>query len=113
MSGPDIYHSAAQTSYLIAVPKQLPTPTHDLILTRHFRGYSQTTSAIALDSVSQTLGIMKEVIIHPSLFTELKESAVPKPDASQVVIKVIVSGINPKDWKVSHLIKTRHRLDRC
>lgn len=49
---------------------------------------------------------MKEVIIHPSLRAELKESAVPKPDASQVVVMVVVSGINQKDWKVSHLIKT-------
>lgn len=55
---------------------------------------------------AHAVAIMKEVIIHPGLRVELKESAVPKPDASQVVIKVVVSGTNPKDWKVSHLIKT-------
>ena len=49
---------------------------------------------------------MKEVIIHPGLRAELKESAVPKPNASQMVIKVFASGINQKDWKVSHFIKS-------
>ena len=45
-------------------------------------------------------GIMKEVIIHPGIREELVESAIPSPDALQVVIKVVVSGTNPKDWKV-------------
>ena len=45
--------------------------------------------------------IMKELIIHPGCRTEIIESAIPSPDALQVVIKVIVSGTNPKDWKVS------------
>ena len=43
---------------------------------------------------------MKEVIVHPGPRTEIRESAIPSPDALQVVIKVMVSGINPKDWKV-------------
>ncbi|KAI9829136.1 MAG: hypothetical protein M1832_000159 [Thelocarpon impressellum] len=42
---------------------------------------------------------MKEAIIHPDLRTELIDSPVPKPGADQVVIKVAVSGSNPKDWK--------------
>lgn len=46
---------------------------------------------------------MKEVIVHPGTRTELKESPIPTPDASQVVIKVVLSGTNPKDWKVSLL----------
>lgn len=49
---------------------------------------------------------MKELIIHPGIRAELKESPVPKPNASQVVVKVVVSGTNPKDWKVYHLIET-------
>ena len=43
---------------------------------------------------------MKEVIVHPGPRTEIKESAIPSPGPLQVLIKVIVSGINPKDWKV-------------
>ena len=43
---------------------------------------------------------MKEVIVHPGSRTEIIESAIPCPDALQVVIKVVVSGTNPKDWKV-------------
>ena len=45
---------------------------------------------------------MKEIIVHPGVRTEVKETAIPRPDAQQVVIKVIVSGTNPKDWKVWH-----------
>ena len=48
--------------------------------------------------------IMKEVIIHPGTRAELIESAIPSPDALQVVIKVVVSGTNPKDWKVVYSI---------
>ena len=43
---------------------------------------------------------MREIIVHPDLRIEAKETAIPRPDALQVVIKVIVSGTNPKDWKV-------------
>ena len=49
---------------------------------------------------------MKEVIIHPGPRAELIESAIPSPNALQVVIKVVVSGTNPKDWKESYSIKT-------
>ena len=44
---------------------------------------------------------MKEVIVYPGPRTELKESPIPNPDALQVVIKVVVTGTNPKDWKAS------------
>jgi len=43
---------------------------------------------------------MKEAIVNPGPRVEIKESPIPIPNASQVVIKVIVSGTNPKDWKV-------------
>lgn len=45
--------------------------------------------------------IMKEVLIHPDLRAEIVESPIPKPAADQLVIKVVVSGANPKDWKVT------------
>ncbi|KAI9878973.1 MAG: hypothetical protein M1830_010027 [Pleopsidium flavum] len=43
---------------------------------------------------------MKEVIVHDGPRTEIIESPMPKPNDDQVVIKVEVSGSNPKDWKV-------------
>ncbi|KAL8846944.1 MAG: hypothetical protein Q9221_007986 [Calogaya cf. arnoldii] len=42
---------------------------------------------------------MKEVIIHPGTHAELVDSPVPTPKVQQVVIKVVVTGINQKDWK--------------
>jgi len=43
---------------------------------------------------------MKEVIVYPNLAeTKIVDSPIPKPEAHQVLIKVIVAGSNPKDWK--------------
>ncbi|OKL55420.1 hypothetical protein UA08_09330 [Talaromyces atroroseus] len=42
---------------------------------------------------------MLELIIHPGPKTQAIESPIPVPNDDQVVIKVIVSGSNPKDWK--------------
>ncbi|KAJ3005632.1 hypothetical protein HKX48_000569 [Thoreauomyces humboldtii] len=42
---------------------------------------------------------MKEAIIHAGPEVEIIDSEVPKPQAHQVVIKVVFSGSNPKDWK--------------
>ncbi|KAI1478540.1 GroES-like protein [Daldinia eschscholtzii] len=43
---------------------------------------------------------MKEVIIQPSLDTfEVVESPIPTPKDKYLVIKVVVAGSNPKDWK--------------
>lgn len=44
--------------------------------------------------------IMKEAIVHPGGKVDIIDSPTPSPKASQVLIKVIVSGTNPKDWKV-------------
>ena len=35
---------------------------------------------------------------------ELVDTAMPSPKADQVLIKVIVSGTNPKDWKIPVLM---------
>ncbi|KAL2223372.1 putative quinone oxidoreductase [Thermoascus aurantiacus ATCC 26904] len=43
---------------------------------------------------------MLEVIVRPGPQTEKVESPIPVPNDDQVVIKVVVSGSNPKDWKV-------------
>ncbi|CAL5869550.1 uncharacterized protein PFLUO_LOCUS3780 [Penicillium psychrofluorescens] len=42
---------------------------------------------------------MLELLIHPGPKTELINSPIPTPNDDQVVIKVVVSGSNPKDWK--------------
>jgi NADPH:quinone reductase len=42
---------------------------------------------------------MKEAIVHPGPRVEIIDSEIPKPAASQVLIKIVFSGCNPKDWK--------------
>ncbi|KAK7725392.1 hypothetical protein SLS57_003869 [Botryosphaeria dothidea] len=41
---------------------------------------------------------MKEAIVHPGVQVEIVDSAIPEPNDDQVLIKVVVSGSNPKDW---------------
>lgn len=47
---------------------------------------------------------MKEAIVQGTSGTEVQivDSPIPTPEATQVVIKVVVSGTNPKDWKRPH-----------
>ncbi|KAF2451796.1 GroES-like protein [Karstenula rhodostoma CBS 690.94] len=43
---------------------------------------------------------MKEAIVQPSIeVVEIIESPIPIPKDDEVVIKVVVAGSNPKDWK--------------
>ncbi|KAJ2986504.1 hypothetical protein NUW58_g965 [Xylaria curta] len=44
---------------------------------------------------------MKEALVSRGPKVEIVDSSVPVPGAGQVLIKVIVSGSNPKDWKLS------------
>ncbi|PYI09778.1 GroES-like protein [Aspergillus sclerotiicarbonarius CBS 121057] len=46
---------------------------------------------------------MKEIINLPGPRTKLIDSPIPSINADQVLIKVVVSGSNPKDWKVAEL----------
>lgn len=41
---------------------------------------------------------MKEAIVHEGPKVEIIDSPIPKPGPDEVLIKVIVSGTNPKDW---------------
>jgi NADPH:quinone reductase-like Zn-dependent oxidoreductase len=42
----------------------------------------------------------KQVLIQPSLeAVEIIDTPIPTPTDKEVVIKVVVSGTNPKDWK--------------
>jgi NADPH:quinone reductase-like Zn-dependent oxidoreductase len=44
----------------------------------------------------------------PGPKVEIVDSPVPKPNADQVLIKVVVSGSNPKDWKRPDETKRPH-----
>lgn len=41
---------------------------------------------------------MKDTIVHPGPKVEIVDSPIPEPGPEQLVIKVVVSGSNPKDW---------------
>lgn len=44
---------------------------------------------------------MKEAIIHPLIdAVEIIEAGIPEPKDDEVVVKVVVAGTNPKDWKM-------------
>jgi NADPH2:quinone reductase len=43
---------------------------------------------------------MKEAIVKENLDVEIVDSAIPEPGPDQLVIQVVVSGSNPKDWYV-------------
>ena len=43
---------------------------------------------------------MKEAQVAKDLSVTIKDVAVPEPQANQVIIKVVYSGSNPKDWYV-------------
>ncbi|KAL5353994.1 hypothetical protein ACLOAV_000079 [Pseudogymnoascus australis] len=43
---------------------------------------------------------MKEAIVSKGPVVKIVDSEIPKPGLGQILIKVIVSGSNPKDWKV-------------
>ncbi|KAI9372971.1 chaperonin 10-like protein [Aspergillus egyptiacus] len=43
---------------------------------------------------------MKEAIVHKGPSVQLVDSPIPSPRPDEVLIKVVVSGTNPKDWKL-------------
>ena len=43
---------------------------------------------------------MKEAIVHAGPKVDIIDSPIPTPQSDQIVTKVVVSGSNPKDWKV-------------
>jgi NADPH:quinone reductase-like Zn-dependent oxidoreductase len=53
---------------------------------------------------------MKEAIVKQDLSVDIIDSPIPEPGEGQVVIKVVVSGSNPKDWYVtSHCVSLHCR----
>ncbi|KAM3066883.1 HIR complex subunit [Clarireedia jacksonii] len=51
---------------------------------------------------------MKEAIVGTDLKVTIRDVPIPKPAASQVLIKVVYSGSNPKDWKVPVWMNNAH-----
>jgi NADPH2:quinone reductase len=45
------------------------------------------------------LQTMKSAFYDKNLTVEIRDVPVPKPQAGQVLIRVVASGVNPKDWK--------------
>ncbi|KAK4034868.1 alcohol dehydrogenase [Parachaetomium inaequale] len=46
---------------------------------------------------------MKEALVSKGPQVQIVDSPIPTPNENQVLIKVIVSGSNPKDWKVPNI----------
>ncbi|KAK3674100.1 putative secondary metabolism biosynthetic enzyme [Recurvomyces mirabilis] len=55
---------------------------------------------------------MKEAIVHPGPRVEIIDSPIPEPGPGQVVIKTIVSGSNPKDWKVPEWMEDQPSMNQ-
>jgi NADPH:quinone reductase and related Zn-dependent oxidoreductases len=54
---------------------------------------------------NQTPLTMKEAIVDPDLNVTIHDTAIPVPQPGQVLIRVVVSGTNPKDWKMPRLFQ--------
>jgi len=54
---------------------------------------------------------MKEAIVAKGPKVTIHDVPVPKPNADQVLIKVIYSGSNPKDWKLPEYGNTHNSGD--
>lgn len=48
---------------------------------------------------TQILNIMKELTVRAGPKTTIIDSPIPVPGPDHILIKVVVSGSNPKDWK--------------
>ncbi|KAL8941803.1 MAG: hypothetical protein Q9216_002041 [Gyalolechia sp. 2 TL-2023] len=51
------------------------------------------------EDANPTIPAMKEAIVQPDLEVNIVDSPIPVSKDDEVVIKVVVSGSNPKDWK--------------
>ncbi|GAB1317695.1 hypothetical protein MFIFM68171_07905 [Madurella fahalii] len=46
---------------------------------------------------------MKEALVGPGPRVQIVDSPIPEPNPDQLLIKVVVSGSNPKDWKIPEI----------
>lgn len=47
---------------------------------------------------------MKEALIDQTLSVTIHDTLIPTPEANQILIRVEVSGSNPKDWKLPRMM---------
>lgn len=52
--------------------------------------------------------LMREAIVNIDATVKLQESPVPSPGPHEVLVKVMVAGVNPKDWKFPSIAETPH-----
>ncbi|KAK6338478.1 hypothetical protein TWF730_002541 [Orbilia blumenaviensis] len=45
-------------------------------------------------------GTMKSLVVNPDITTTISDIPIPTPGPHEVLIKVVVAGSNPKDWKL-------------
>lgn len=50
------------------------------------------------------MSTMKEAVVSKGLNVSIVDTPIPTPSPTQVIIKVVVSGSNPKDWKIPELV---------
>lgn len=75
------------------VTQRLSCPSH----IRTFRGYIILPPRRTLAHSAHLK--MKEAIVSKGPKVNIHEVPIPRPNADQVLIKVVYSGSNPKDWK--------------
>jgi NADPH:quinone reductase-like Zn-dependent oxidoreductase len=51
---------------------------------------------------------MKEAIVAPDISVSFIDSPIPTPGPRQILVKVIVAGTNPKDWKFPKFTNNAH-----
>jgi D-arabinose 1-dehydrogenase-like Zn-dependent alcohol dehydrogenase len=57
-------------------------------------------NSILIRHLQSTVTMPKQAIVQSSIEAlEIIETPIPTPKDKEVVIKVVVSGTNPKDWK--------------
>jgi NADPH:quinone reductase-like Zn-dependent oxidoreductase len=55
---------------------------------------------------------MKEALITTGPKVNIVDSEIPKAGKDQVVVKVVFSGSNPKDWKIAGMFAQVYYLSR-
>jgi hypothetical protein len=82
---------------LVCIPIQSWTPSsYCLSRTRTFKATLPNQRSFSNSAKSLK---MKEAIVSKGPTVNIQEVPIPTPNADQVLIKVIYSGTNPKDWK--------------
>lgn len=47
------------------------------------------------------MSTMKETFINPDLHTTIDDAPIPIPGDNDVIVKIVIAGANPIDWKAA------------